>query len=538
MARVAVGPKGAWDEGRMALEPVLKGRLLSALRPRDQKLEFGRALVKPRVDLLRASVFGSIVCPCLHQLPTPPFVSKPNVEQLNRAWQGLLAEAEVDHDPPDRLGFTGIQFGEEEWAVRFEQRLEVRVPRGESMAALLADLENSRLEEVVDPHAVEQELARRVAVEARDGESEDWETARTAVEADLTRAVTAVAIGGVYVGATAADGGAAAVRLGPHALAAHLDTGAESAVAALAQAHGLVGFRFSMDSWWAEDLISSREDPEIGAEIMEGYDDSWPWLVLASAVPASGVAAQAAGYAVAEAVLGALILLDQPPGDPWVRAVPWIAGGLSFAEDGRRAGSRGEDLILPPQPQRVDASVKLDNAENAQEIGRMEVAIDIAAHAEGPGGELLTRIVASAREDGREHRRNEGAVARGCRLAWLAIAAEAGSSRAILAEQAAEQMALAATGGKGGSVRDLMRAGAAWRTQEDLVWPQARRLGDGGDLPAYYAELIEEAVAGNEFLGTTGGGWSAVAAATSNRLLSTTQAVLFGLGAPGNQPAD
>lgn len=454
-----------------------------------------------------------------------------NVEETERAWQELLAETVLDERPPDRLGFTGVQVGEREWAVRFNQDLEARVPRAEATSVLLGDLEAAGLGTVVDPYEVEQELARRAATEVRHGRLPSWDSARAEIDSALRRAVVAVAVGGVYVGQVAEDLGGAAVRLGPDALAVHLDETAEAEIAALARSHGLLGFRFSLDSWWAEDVLAVREDPQIGEELMEDYgEDSWPWLAIASVVPAAGPAAVAGGCAVATALLGALILLDHPPGDPWCGAVPWIAGGLTFAANHRCAGGRGTNMGT--HPQRVDAGVRnLDVAESTEAIGRYGAAIDIAAHAAGPAGGLLAAVVASARSDCGAEPAQVGAIGRASQLAWHAAAAEPGAARAHISQALLGQLLEAGSeGGDAGGLADLVAAGGRWRTEAEASWSQDRRWVSDLDLGEHFAALVEAAASPADLL-PRGGGWCAVEAAGSNRLLDLAQAAFFGIGA-------
>jgi hypothetical protein len=341
--------------------------------------------------------------------------------------------------------------------------------------------------------------------------------------------VAVVAVGGVYVGSAAADDGCVAVQLGPDALAVHLDETAEAEIAALARSHGLLGFRFSMDSWWAEDVIAGREDPQVGAELIESYDDeSWPWLAIASVLPAAGPAAEGGCCAVAIALLGALILLDHPPADPWCGAVPWIAGSLTFTADPRCAGGRDTNLDICPQ--RVDASVrKLDMAESTEMIGRFGAAIDIAAHAVGPAGELLAAVVASARRDGSEGTSEAGAIGRACALAWHAVAAEAGAARALISSSLIEQLVLASQAeGHARSLAELVEAGGRWRTDEDGIWPQGQRWIRNPDLEQFFAKLAADAVQHDDLL-PLGGGWCASEAAASSRLLDIAQAALLGI---------
>jgi hypothetical protein len=287
-----------------------------------------------------------------------------------------------------------------------------------------------------------------------------------------------------------------------------------------------------MDSWWAEELISGREDPQVGAELIESYgDDSWPWLSIASVLPAAGPAAEAGGCAVATALLGTLILLDHPPADPWCGAVPWIAGGLTFTMDSRRAG--GCDTNLGIYPQRVDAGVrKLDTAESTETIGRFGAAIDLAAHAVGPASELLAAVVASARRNGSEEAGEAGAIARACALAWHAAATEPGAVRALISSSLIEQLMLASKADADSrSLAGLVEAGGRWRTDEDGIWPQGRRWVRDPDFEQFFAELAADAAQHDDLL-PHGGGWCASEAAASSRLLDIAQAALFGIAAP------
>jgi hypothetical protein len=54
------------------------------------------------------------------------------------------------------------------------------------------------------------------------------------------------------------------------------------------------------------------------------------------------------------ALVGALVLVDQAPGQCWSEAVPWIPGGLTLAADPREPATLETDNTISIAPQRVD----------------------------------------------------------------------------------------------------------------------------------------------------------------------------------------
>ena len=127
----------------------------------------------------------------------------------------------------------------------------------------------------------------------------DGANVKQVIAENLSWGVAALALGGVRSSESDSRGAASPLALGEHAIAGHLDPSIDPAAADLARRHGLAGFRFSGDSWWTEDYLGAKEDPGVGQEQLEQVveAESWPWLSLVVAVPASGAASEVGAIA-------------------------------------------------------------------------------------------------------------------------------------------------------------------------------------------------------------------------------------------------
>jgi hypothetical protein len=413
----------------------------------------------------------------------------------------------------------GIWSEEDGWHFRPRHGFEVRVPALGAFERLRTDLVRTV---IVGRHETDRAIVLGVAEAKIAGQAPGWSKARGEIASRLSRGVATVALGGIISGEVDADGFAAPLRLGENTIAGHLDPSIDPAAADLARRHGLPGYRFGDDSWWTEDFLSAKEDLGAGAEQIQEMiaAESWPWLALLVAVPASGAASEAAAIAAAQALLGVLVLLDQPPGAGWGAAVPWIAGGLGPAGNPRWPGDESRDWLLPIAPQHVDAMTRrLDNAES--ELGEAPArVIDLAAHANGPAGGLIVAVLESSLfgEGGDEK------LARACRLAWLGSATETASTRWVMARSACSEL-LGSAGSRYSDLVALATDGASWRRENDRAWPMGNPYAPNGDLEAWAESLVDSAAV-TELPSPS---WGEQAAIRADATLNLAQACFFGV---------
>lgn len=440
-------------------------------------------------------------------------------EDLEKDWRTLLEGACLDDRPPDRLGMTGIWAEEDGWHFRPPDGLEVRVPVLGAFERLRTDLVRTV---IVGRHEADRAIVLGVAEAKISGQTPGWSSARSEITSRLNSGVATVALGGIISSEVDADGFAAPLGLGENTIAGHLDPSIDQAAADLARRHGLPGYRFGDDSWWTEDFLSAKEDLGAGAEQMEEMTEaeSWPWLAVLVAVPASGAASEVAAVAAAQALLGALVLLDQPPGAGWGGAVPWIAGGLGPAGDPRWPGDESYDWLLPIAPQHVDAMTRrLDNAES--EFGTAPArVIDLAAHAKGPARELIVAVLDSSLVGEGENEK----LARACRLAWLGSATETASTRWTLARSACCEL-LCSAGSHYSDLVALATDGASWRRENDRAWPTGNPYTPDGDLEAWEEGLVDSAGVAE----LPSPSWGEKAAIRAGAALDLMQACFFGV---------
>lgn len=362
--------------------------------------------------------------------------------------------------PGERDGDWTARF-DNEWAVAFHSV-------GQEIEALVNELEGThRLSQIVGDRELQREILRQAALDELSHGRQDrgWPEVVELITDQMTRAVVAVPIGGMRSSAVDGAGNARPVRLGAHIVAGHLDDSLERCVDDLAKRHELVGFRFSDDSWWTEDLMAAKEDPQAGAEILEGYADSesWPRFVIASAVSSSGSAAEITGVLNAEALIGALVLLDHPPGRFWTEETPWIPGHGVQAE--LPADTTSDDSLPATQPQVVDGrAMHLQTAISAPSLGSSRSELDAGIHMTGIGRDLLGAIVSPARRT--------QPLAVSCRLALHAAKTWSPEARHSLAASAIRILFSEFDDPDRASEYDtVVSDGVKWRVANDAEWP-------------------------------------------------------------------
>ena len=425
------------------------------------------------------------------------------------------------------------------WQIRLDEDWRVVMQPDEGdLALLVSDVlcvpAAQGLDATVGRGAIVEELTRQVAlltVSRVRGVPlpDDWGPVRDTVITVLTQAVVVVPAGGLYSGGLEEDEGAGIAEVGEHVIAGHLDDAFARGVERFARSNGLPGFRFTNDSWWAEDLVDALSDPGIGPEILEGYETngSWPWFVFACSVPAVGDAADAAAAAVARALLGALVLFDHLPGYYWSEVVPWLPGELASVEDPRTPSTFDSDNLISLAPQRMDRqSRRLEHAESS-EGGRFPCEIDAWQHFTGVAGPFFTAVA----EDALTGTFGGTGLSDACRFAWHAAASNDPDVRLALVSAAA-RLVLA---GRGREATDalfsrLTQAGLAWRLRLEDQWPKNQRslLGTEWSRDVWAGRLLSwEAIQRPST--SYAPSWGARSAEVSHRALHSLQALTFGV---------
>jgi hypothetical protein len=461
------------------------------------------------------------------------------------AWQALIDAAMVTIGPNDIFDVYGVRRREDGWHVRVDQWAETVIPsEPDGVSVLLLDLvgeDATGIADLLGREVIEEEIARRAAVVAlatSRGRPREvgWERVRTEIRDALTMAVAVVPAGGIYCSHADDEGNAAAVELGASVVAGHLDEQMSLVVADFARRRGLAGFRFTDDSWWTEELLAAQEDPAIGAEVLEeqAKGGSWPWVVFACWLPASGPIAELGAISVTEALLGALVLLDHPPGHFWGDTLPWIPGQLTLVQDPRDPATFETDNVLATEPSLVDGRLRrLDNA-GQETSGRFPAEIDLGAHAYGPGRLFLAAVADGAcRADGPT---DEAAslLASACRLAWHAAATGSADVRIELAGSAIEHLLAAGTRDARlpSEYQSLLRAGTIWRVQEDAHWPTSGSIGgrDRLDAGAWTESLLDaDELRSFRHDSRTLPAWSSTVLVGAQRSLESLQACALGV---------
>jgi hypothetical protein len=385
-------------------------------------------------------------------------------ESANEAWEELTRAAHRrEPEDVDMFGPWPDNDGED-WTVRVDNdRLAVFDGIARPLGVLLHDARLRLVRERVVELEIRREIVRQAAIDllfSRQGRS--WTEVVSLVASQLTKAVVAVPVGGVYSTAVDSEGYGCPSPVGPSAVVGHLDVSLESAIDALARQQGLVGFRFSDDSWWTEELIAGKNDPQIGQEILESYADgaSWPWLVLATTVLNSGLAAELQAVLNTEAFIGALVLLAHLPGEYWHEGLPWIPADQS------RAQYRRPPTLGDVEPQIVDGrAIHLQTATTESVLGTPPAELNASWYITGPARELLVRVIDPDAV-------NE-ALAAGCRLALHAAGTWSPEPSELLAAAAAARFSEHLTSSKSEAAYDAaIQRGMEWRLAHDAQWPR------------------------------------------------------------------
>lgn len=389
------------------------------------------------------------------------------------AWDSLRAAA--TERPSRFLDMFGVWESEEDggWCVRDDQDRVVVFGSVDDALDVLVDALERRFElsDRIGDFAVRREVLRQAALEHLGRRAQrQWETVARSMAAEMTNALVAVPVRGVFSSVCDHDGAAAPIRSG-RLLAGYLDEELEAAASQLAREYGLVGFRFSSASWWTEDLMTAKEDEQIGQELLEAYadDGTHPPFVIVVHVDASGPAAELQAVLCAEAVLGALVLLDHSPGDWWPSGGPSILGMSEVGAEGAAGAA----------PQVVDGrAIRDDSARNEIEFEPVATGIDAGAHLAGPGQALLDHLV------------DDEPLAACCRLALHAAATWSPEPR--YASAAAAVRILLQNVERAADYDDDINDGARWRAEHDSEWPARSgptyRDEDGG--PPAYDDLL------------------------------------------------
>jgi hypothetical protein len=351
------------------------------------------------------------------------------------------------------------------------------------VTTLVEELDQAhQLSEIVGEWELQREIVRQAALDELSNRQQDrgWTEVGKLIARQMTRGVVAVPVGGVKSSVVDGTGNARPVRLGTYVVAGHLDESLERCVDDLAKRHELVGFRFSDDSWWTEDFMAAKEDPQVGVEILEGYaeSDSWPWFVIASTVSSSGSAAEVGGVLNAEALMGALVLFDHPPGQYWTEATPWIPG------HGTPTDGTSDDAMPSAEPQVVDGrAIHLQTAVSVPSLGSRRCELDAGMHMTGIGCDLLGTIVLP--------QGTAEPVAVACRLALHAAATWSPEARHSLAASAVRiLLGEIDRRDRASAYDDIVSDGFEWRAAGDTKWPPHSPYAEYAIEPEHWKALL------------------------------------------------
>lgn len=389
-------------------------------------------------------------------------------DRSEESWAALKRAAQRRRS--EMLDLFGTWRGEsdEDWTARLTHDWTVEFRGvGAPLAVLLEEFDQThRLSERTGEFEVEREIVRQATLaELSDGrDNRAWPDVMATMEEQMTRAVVAVPLAGMYSRVTDNGGNAQPLSLGEFGVAGHLDEALEASIDDLARRQGLVGFRFSDESWWTEDLITGKEDPQIGQEILDDYqrNESWPWFVIASRVWTCGIAAEVVGVLNAEALIGALVLLDHPPGEYWSEGLPWIPG-QPLEQPFQLASDES-----PPdtEPQVVDGRARrLQTAQTEGSLGASPAELDAGSHMIGPGRNVLARLL-------NPHEPASLAVA--CRLALHSAGTRSPEAKQSLAASALGVLLGEVVEPERGPYEAAITEGVRWRAAHEADWPRHR----------------------------------------------------------------
>ena len=268
------------------------------------------------------------------------------------AWEDLLGAAYVDSGDSDFFRFTGVisETADGGLHIAVNHHVEVHVPAaGLELLQEVCDAIGAELLHTLAPFDLRREVVKDVGRVL----AYPHETSRT-FEALLSRfavythgAVTVLPLGGIFSSAPGP------IRLGPRAVIGHLSRDMESAVSALARAHGLAGFNFTSEVWWTEDFLAAEDDGQFALELYaeEQANCVWPPLLLAIATDTVGMAAGAAVIDMARSFLGAVTIAASGTETPFSPPSPWVIGeaGRYDAAQTFQHGDNGVPTIRPLQ---------------------------------------------------------------------------------------------------------------------------------------------------------------------------------------------
>lgn len=337
-------------------------------------------------------------------------------EAIAGTWAGVLERTWLR--PADQHFFRFSEVPSEErdggLSVVYDRDLDV-VLSGSAAARALQDVVVALCEShvsAVTPSDLSVHVMRHAAAIKRTNVGDpSWEGLVREVENWASTSVVAVPLGGIF------SSSPHPIQFDQCLLAAHLSREAEEAIAKMAVRHGLHGFRFTA-TWWTEVFLAAEGDGAIAAELAQEEEGNGTWqpLVLAIALPAAGVLASYRAVCLAEALLGALVAMqDAQPA--WRRPMPWILGQATFAEN-PRSPTLNDDGSLPTAPIQVDALPGHGlHGYAPMEHGRPSPDLDLAVAIEDSRtSAVMTRIALASKESDDSDSR----LIMACRLAFAA----------------------------------------------------------------------------------------------------------------------
>lgn len=225
-----------------------------------------------------------------------------------------------------------------------------------------------------------------------------------------SKSVIVVPLGGIYSSAPGP------IPISTHALVGHVSRSTELAIAELSMLAGLDGFRFTDEAWWTEDFLAAEEDGYFAEELAarEQEEGLWQPLVLAIALDCVGSLAGALGLQLAEAFLGAAMLLEDDSRQHF-SVSPWVLGSYSVSEASRYP-TLGEDGVLGVKPLQVD-SLPMRTYKSVSSLGDQFILdIDLAPLAKSSQGQLLSTVTKISPNG---HSTGSNATTMACRAAFF-----------------------------------------------------------------------------------------------------------------------
>ncbi|MEU9453103.1 hypothetical protein [Streptomyces sp. NPDC048277] len=354
-------------------------------------------------------------------------------DQLWHLWTAALGEAIVAPGDDDEWNEPPMPRLADDGGLTTHVVGDIDVRLSSSGVAALASAVETLRELLVpnveaSPYELEDVLLRRLAYVAAG--KEDHPTDVTAllrhVREATEKSLVAVAVGGIFNSAIDAQGAAVPLKIADRVIAGHLDDAYATELSKHARALGLIGFRFD-EVWWTADYWASINDPDVIPEILEDYNEqgSWPWVIIA--VPVKGIGYPAVWAAVyhVEAILGALLALDTHPARAGGRAVPWV-GGQATVADNPLVPVFGDSPKSQIAVQVIDTNVhaRLYTLDKADVPSGFDLGLDIDINSamNSPGRHLLEVIAANASPEPGDS--GGWRLASACRQLWKAIGSD------------------------------------------------------------------------------------------------------------------